>query len=424
MAAACVSVFWSRLIRCARILLQHVRVDLVPRAGLGGELLQQLVVAALGDTERLPGADSAVCGLAVVEDGDRGLAAHVPACCRCAHGRVESRPQEPFEQHRRGRPRVRRPGSAGDPLDRPAGRRPRWRRLSRARRRLRTCASGRAGGAGTGFPRTVDSRVKAAGRGCRGRGSRSRDAASGLPAGRPADGQIRTAMAQSAGWLVTRPTISSGSTATSVRSASSRVREQRLDEALLVGGRRDPQQAAGDLEPPSVTCSRRHRDMNVVRGIQQVVQERGALLREEHWPSQASMKSRDRNPDWAAACTRLPAARKARRDGHRALNRLRDFRHLHDGGPLPVHRVGDGPHAGGAFLRCRSADREARRTAARRCRWTPSSASRAEALPGERLDLGARALRGSQDAVAVYVGGSRAASSSTRSSAQCPTWAV
>jgi hypothetical protein len=41
------------------------------------------------------------------------------------------------------------------------------------------------------------------------------------PAGRPADGQIRTAIARSAGWLVTRPAISSGSTATSVRSASS-----------------------------------------------------------------------------------------------------------------------------------------------------------------------------------------------------------
>jgi hypothetical protein len=43
----------------------------------------------------------------------------------------------------------------------------------------------------------------------------------GLPAGCPAAGQIRTAIAQSAGWLVTRPAISSGSTATSVRSTSS-----------------------------------------------------------------------------------------------------------------------------------------------------------------------------------------------------------
>jgi len=52
------------------------------------------------------------------------------------------------------------------------------------------------------------------------------------------------------------------------------VREQGLDEALLVGGRRDPQEAAGDLEPPPVTCSRGYRDVNVVGGIQQFVQER------------------------------------------------------------------------------------------------------------------------------------------------------
>ena len=56
-----------------------------------------------------------------------------------------------------------------------------------------------------------------------------------------------------------------------------RVREQRLDQALLVSGRGDPQQAAGDLEPPPVTSSDRHRNVNAVGGIEQFVQERGAL---------------------------------------------------------------------------------------------------------------------------------------------------
>src|SRR5260370_1884096 len=81
------------------------------------ELVQQLVVAALRDAECLPGPDRTICGLAVVEDGDRSLAVHIPARRLGAHGRVEARLQEPFEQQRRCRPRVRRPGSARDPLD-------------------------------------------------------------------------------------------------------------------------------------------------------------------------------------------------------------------------------------------------------------------------------------------------------------------
>ena len=74
-------------------------------------------------------------------------------CRRGAPGRIESRPQESFEEHRRGRPRVRCCGRARSSR-RPWGRRRRWRRLFGVRRRLCIYASGRAGGAGTGFPRT------------------------------------------------------------------------------------------------------------------------------------------------------------------------------------------------------------------------------------------------------------------------------
>ena len=42
-----------------------------------------------------------------------------------------------------------------------------------------------------------------------------------MATGRSRDGQIRTAMTQSAGWLLTRPAIRSGSTAVSARSAPS-----------------------------------------------------------------------------------------------------------------------------------------------------------------------------------------------------------
>jgi hypothetical protein len=65
----------------------------VPVPGI--EPVQQLVVAALGDAECLPESDPAICGLAVVEDPDRGLAVHVPARSRGAPGRVEAWPQGP-----------------------------------------------------------------------------------------------------------------------------------------------------------------------------------------------------------------------------------------------------------------------------------------------------------------------------------------
>ena len=65
---------------------------------LGGKLLQQLVVPALRNSESLPSADSDTGCLSIVEDGDRSLAAHVPACRRCAHGRVETWPQEPSKR--------------------------------------------------------------------------------------------------------------------------------------------------------------------------------------------------------------------------------------------------------------------------------------------------------------------------------------
>jgi hypothetical protein len=97
------------------------------------------------------------------------------------------------------------------------------------------------------------------------------------------------------------------------------------------------------------------------------------------------------------------------RDGHRPCNRLRDgsrlrdWPHLDDSGSLPVDRVRDRPHARGALL---AADQQARQLDERQ----PAGIDgyrvlfrRAEALPGERLDLGARRLRESRQAVAVCV---------------------
>ena len=97
------------------------------------------------------------------------------------------------------------------------------------------------------------------------------------------------------------------------------------------------------------------------------------------------------------------------RDGHCACNRLRDGArlrdgpHLDDAGSLPVDRVGDRPHAGGALL---AVDEQTGQLDERQpagvygyrvlFRW-------AEALPGERLDLGARRLRDSRQAVTVCV---------------------
>jgi len=91
------------------------------------------------------------------------------------------------------------------------------------------------------------------------------------------------------------------------------------------------------------------------------------------------------------------------RDGHRACNRLRDGSHLDDGGSLPVDWVGDRPRTGGALL---AADQQAGQLDERQ----PAGVDgyrvlfrRAEALAGERLDLGARRLRDARQAVTLCV---------------------
>ena len=56
------------------------------------------------------------------------------------------------------------------------------------------------------------------------------------------------------------------------------VREQRFEEALLLGGLRDPKKAAGNLKPPAATRPECYRDVDIVRGIQQASQELSTLL--------------------------------------------------------------------------------------------------------------------------------------------------
>jgi hypothetical protein len=186
------------------------------------------------------------------------------------------------------------------------------------------------------------------------------------------------------------------------------VREQGLDEALLVGVRRDPQEAAGDLEPLPVTRSRRYRDVNVVRGIQQFVQERSAVSgRKLTQPGQHEVTRQE--PGLSNRVHQAAGGPQRGRDGHYARNRLpewpwlRDWPYLRDGGSLPVDWVGDRPHAAGALL---AADQQPGKLD----EWEAAGIDghrvplrRAETLPGERLDFGARSPRDSQQAVTVYV---------------------
>ena len=93
----------------------------------------------------------------------------------------------------------------------------------RGRRGLRTCARKASSRSWHPSSSGVDSRASGQDRACRSRGPRSAQPAtpSSWPPGAPTDGQIRTAMAQSAGCPVMRAMIRSGSTAASLRSAPS-----------------------------------------------------------------------------------------------------------------------------------------------------------------------------------------------------------
>lgn len=80
---------------------------------------------------------------------------------------------------------------------------------------------------------------------------------------------------------------------------------------------------------------------------------------------------------------------------------FRDWTHLDDGGSLPVDRVGDGPHGTGALLTADQQTGQLDQRQPARVDGDRVPPRQAETLAGEHLDLGARLLRESREAVTV-----------------------